>query len=53
MTRGIIIRRIHTVEEPDGKGGTKQVKKHANFPCKINKAVPFDHRMNEFPKFDW
>ena len=46
-TRGITIRRTVTVEIPQKDGKVKQEKVQKNFPCKINAAVPFEHRMCE------
>ena len=46
-TRYITIRRTVEVEVPDKDGKVKIEKRVKPFPCKVNSAVPFDHRMCE------
>ena len=46
-TRLITIRRTVEMEVPDKDGKVKVQKVQKNFPCRINSAVPFDHRMCE------
>lgn len=46
-TRGITIVRTIEVEVPQKDGKTKLEKRRKTFPCKVNAAVPFNHRMCE------
>lgn len=44
-TRGFFItRRVKEIVE-DAKGNTKEVFSSRSFPCRVNAAVPFDHKM--------
>ena len=43
----ITIRRTVEVEVPDKDGKVTIEKRVKPFPCKVNSAVPFDHRMCE------
>ena len=44
-TRGITIKRTVEVEVTDKNGNVKKVKQVQNFPCLVNAAIPFDHKM--------
>lgn len=44
-TRGISIKRTETIIESDKNGNPVEKKQVRWFPCKVNAAVPFDHRM--------
>lgn len=44
-TRTISIKRTVEVEIVEKSGATKRQKQVQWFPCKINAAVPFNHRM--------
>lgn len=44
-TRGISIKRTVKVTVTDEKGNEKEVMVKQWFPCRVNAAVPFDHKM--------